>query len=60
VIKYARKNLVMKGEIYPAGEDKPAGIWIATPGGLERILREGSGWTPRYANHDAIIIEERR
>jgi len=59
VVKYARKNLVIKGEIFPAGEDKPAGIWRATRRGLERALKERGGWSPRYSNHDAVIIDER-
>jgi len=59
VIKYARKNLVLKGEIFPAGEGKPVGIWRATPRGLERVLKERGGWSPRYTNHDAVIIEDR-
>jgi len=30
VIKFAKKNLVIKGEMYPVGEGTPVGIWRIT------------------------------
>jgi len=59
VIKYGRKNLVLKGQILPVGEGVPTGTWKATPRGLTRYTMEGQGWKPRYSTHDAIIIEKK-
>jgi len=61
VIKFARKNLVIKGDIYPAGEGgKPIGVWRITPKGADKAELLRALWTPRYAVHDALIIEEER
>ena len=61
VVKFARKNLVMKDEVFQAGEGgKPIGIWMITPKGVERAASLGANWKPRYAVHDAIIIEEEK
>jgi len=60
VIKFARKNLVIKGQIYPAGEGRPVGVWRATKMGLARASMERNDWVPRYSHHDAIIIEEEK
>jgi len=59
IIKFARKNLVMKGEIFPVG-GVPLGIWRATQKGLERGLREKDGWRARYSLHDSVIVEEEK
>ncbi len=59
IIKFAKKNLVLKGEIYAVSEDKPLGIWRITQKGLIRSAMEGNNWSPRYTIHeDAILIEE--
>jgi hypothetical protein len=55
-----KKNLSMKGEIFPAGEGVPLGVWKATERGLERLSRKKDSWQPRYSTHDAIIIEEEK
>jgi len=60
VIKYARKNLVLKGQILPVGENVPIGTWRATRIGLARYAVEWKEWKPRYSTHDAIIIEEEK
>ncbi len=58
VIKFAKKNLVLKGEIYAVDEDQPAVIWRITRKGLLRSAMEGNNWSPRYVIHeDAIVIE---
>jgi len=59
VIKYGRKNLVLKGQILPVGEGVAIGTWKATRIGLTRYSLEGQEWKPRYSTHDAIIIEEK-
>jgi len=59
VIKYARKNLVLKGAILPVG-DVPIGTWKATGPGLGWFAMKKYEWRPRYSTHNAIIIEEKR
>jgi len=56
-IRYARKNLVLDGMIFPPRTS--AGIWEITPRGLERI-RNNENWRPRYSAHEGIIIEDAR
>ncbi|HXQ92931.1 MAG TPA: hypothetical protein VN739_07970 [Nitrososphaerales archaeon] len=60
VIKFSRKNLVIKGQILPVGEEVPIGTWKATRIGLARYAMECKEWTRKYSTHDAIIIEEKR
>jgi len=55
VIRYARKNLVLDGMIFPPGTS--AGVWEITPKGLERI-RNNENWRAKYSVHEGIIIEE--
>ena len=59
VIKFGRKNLTIKGEIFPAGEGAPIGVWRITIKGIERALKERELWRPRYTNREAVLIEER-
>jgi len=59
VIKYGRKNLVLKGQILPV-ESVAIGTWKATRIGLARYAMEWKEWKPRYSTHDAIIIEEKK
>ncbi|MFI5421812.1 MAG: hypothetical protein ACHQ1H_12655, partial [Nitrososphaerales archaeon] len=40
IIKFSRKNLVVKGEIHPVSEEN-FGTWKATSKGIERTLKEG-------------------
>jgi len=60
VIKFSRKNLGMKGGIYPAGEGTPIGIWRITPRGMDMAAIREVCWKPRYSTHDAVIIEEKK
>ena len=61
VIKFARKNLVIKGEIFPAGDGgKPIGVWRITQNGMDKAEYLGGRWTPKYSDHDDVIIEERK
>ncbi|MDA4129206.1 MAG: hypothetical protein OK457_00395 [Thaumarchaeota archaeon] len=57
IIKFSRKNLVVKGEIHPLGEET-FGTWRATPKGIERALKEGGGWVPKYVDVDSMIVAE--
>ena len=54
IIKFSRKNLVVKGEIYPVSEEN-FGTWRATARGIERALKEGGSWTPKYVDIDSMI-----
>jgi len=54
-IRYARKNLVLDGMLFPPRTSP--GIWEITPKGLERI-RNTENWRPKYSVHEGIIIEE--
>ena len=60
VIKYAKKTLTIKGEVYPVGEGSPIGVWKITPRGQERLAEKKNGWSERYSVHDAILIEEEK
>jgi hypothetical protein len=43
IIKFSKKNLIVRGEIYPVSEEN-FGTWKATPKGLERAIKEqGNG-----------------
>jgi hypothetical protein len=58
IIKFSKKNLVMKDEVYPLNEGVPLGVWRITKKGMERLAREKDGWTPRYRIHEAIFEEK--
>jgi len=61
VIKFAKKNLVLKGQIYPPGKDASFGTWKITRKGSERASMYRSSWSPKYSVHDdAVIIEIER
>jgi len=60
VIKYAKKTLAMKGEVFQVGEAGPLGVWKITAKGLERATMLQAGWKPRYSFHNAIKIEEEK
>jgi len=61
VIKFAKKNLVLKGQVFPPGKDAPLGTWKITRKGSERAAMYGSSWSPKYSVHDdAIIIENEK
>ena len=57
VIKFARKNLVIKSEVLGVGDGIPLGTWKITEKGLARARDEIGGWTARYRHHEAVIIE---
>jgi hypothetical protein len=58
VLKYARKNLTLKNELFSTGITP--GVWRATEKGLERIhdMSKLDAWRASYSVHpEAIIIE---
>jgi hypothetical protein len=57
IIKYAKKNLALKAQIYQAGEGKPIGIWRITEKGSQRVAKDKDAWMPKYHTHDAVIEE---
>jgi hypothetical protein len=59
IVKFAKKHLIMKGQVFPPSEDHPVGVWWATPLGMERALKESSAWAPKYVEvHSMIETEE--
>ncbi len=60
VIKFCKKNLAMKNQIYQTGhEGIPIGIWKITRIGQARAAMEIGGWKPRYTRHDAILVRNK-
>jgi len=60
VVKFARKHLVAKGQVYAPSEENPVGTWHATSKGIERAFTEREGWLPRYVEvHSLIVYKER-
>jgi hypothetical protein len=57
IIKFSRKNLVVKGEIHPVSEEN-FGTWRATAKGIERALKEGGNWAPKYLEIDSTVEAE--
>lgn len=61
-IKFARKNLTLKNQLYPCDEtrDHPLGIWQIADDGLDRLKKNGDEeWKPKYSVlEDAIILLE--
>jgi hypothetical protein len=58
VVKYARKHLIQKGELYAPSEENPIGTWRATPKGVKRVQSELEGWSPAYVQVSAMIKVE--
>jgi hypothetical protein len=54
IIKFSRKNLVDKEEIHPVSEEN-FGTWKATSKGIERALKEGGSWLPKYVEVHSMI-----
>jgi len=55
IVKFSRKHLVLKGQIYPVGVGCKQGVWKATQLGLERVERERGIWSPRYSEYKALL-----
>jgi hypothetical protein len=53
-IKFSRKNLVEKGELYPATEET-IGIWKPSPAGVARAQKEAENWKPKYVEIQSMI-----
>jgi len=59
VIKFAKKHLVLRGQVYAIGPDCEMGTWKISSLGLERLLREENTWIPKYSEYLAYVpIEE--
>jgi len=55
IIKFGRKHLVEKDEVYPIQSDCPMGVWKATPTGLERVLKQRATWKPAYSRYSGMV-----
>jgi hypothetical protein len=58
VIKFGRKHLIGKGELYPPSEENPIGRWRATPAGVKRAQSEEGSWSPSYVETMGLIEDE--
>jgi len=54
VSKYARKEMVLRGQIFPVGESE-LGWWRMTEAGSARAQGEGLSWAPKYTTHSALL-----
>jgi hypothetical protein len=54
IIKFSRKNLVVRGEVHPVSEEN-LGTSRATSKGIERALKEGGSWVPKYVEVHSMI-----
>jgi hypothetical protein len=54
IIKFSRKNLVVRGEVHPVSEEN-FGTWRVTSKGIERALKEGGSWVPKYVEVNSMI-----
>lgn len=59
IIKFSRKHLVLKGQVYSVGVASKQGIWKATQLGLERAGRARDIWTPKYSEYRALLRSDR-
>jgi len=57
IVKYSKKQLVLKGQIFPIGENCEFGKWKITELGLERARSELNSWNPRYTQRSAILLD---
>jgi len=55
IIKFSRKNLIEKAEVYPIGKGCIEGIWKATPRGLQRAATVVGDWTPVYSKYQGLF-----
>ncbi|MFI5420851.1 MAG: hypothetical protein ACHQ1H_07770 [Nitrososphaerales archaeon] len=58
VIKFAKKHLIMRGEVFPPSAENPMGIWRATSLGVERALKEAGNWVPKYTDVNSLVQTE--
>jgi hypothetical protein len=57
ILKFSKKSLVIKKQVFPFGEVREVGIWKITESGIERARREGDSWRATYSDHHAIEID---
>ena len=57
VIRWARENLALQGEICGIGNGGEVGVWKATMKGLDRAKEGVDGWRAEYSVHDVILLQ---
>jgi hypothetical protein len=57
IAKFSRKDLVIKKQLYSIGPECEMGVWKITRSGIERAQKEGPGWRPTYAMHQALEMD---
>ena len=59
-IRYARKNLELKEELYPPSNEHPGGSWEITTKGRMRLrdwmVRGEYSWIAKYSRHENAVI----
>jgi len=60
IVKFVKKNLTIKNEVFSVGVQVPMGTWKITPKGIARLSNRVGEWKERYAYHEAILIEEEK
>jgi hypothetical protein len=59
VIKFAKKHLIIKGQVFPPSTENPVGIWRITPLGIQMALKNTGNWVPKYTDvHSLMEAEE--
>ncbi len=54
-IKFARKDLILKRQLFPIGGECQQGWWKLAPLGRDRAIRDGQSWTPKFTTRAALI-----
>ena len=54
-IKFARKDLTLKRQLFPIGEECKQGWWKLTPLGRERAVCDGQSWAPKFTIRAALV-----
>jgi len=57
ILKFSKKSLVIKKQVFPVGSASEVGVWKITESGIDRVRKEGASWRATYSEHHAIEID---
>ncbi len=57
ILKFLKKSLVLKKQVFPVGEASEVGVWKITESGIDRARKEGASWRATYSEHHTIEID---
>jgi hypothetical protein len=57
ILKFSKKALVVKKQVFPVREASEVGVWKITESGIERARKEGADWRATYSQHHAIELD---